>query len=163
MMVNNERVEKIATGIVDMLLNRTDHLISDIDSTDKMPSWDGGVRVYRKDSQEKKDLIGRVPVQVKGHYFALSKNGNTFPEKISFPVEASDLTNYLNDAGVIFFVVYIDKKNNDNYKIYFNELLPYSLASILKKGPQKKFTVNFNAFPTEKKEMVDIFLNFLNH
>ena len=33
-MVNNERVEKIATGIVDMLLNRTDHLISDIDSTD---------------------------------------------------------------------------------------------------------------------------------
>lgn len=162
-MVNNERVEKIATGIVDMLLNRTDHLISDIDSTDKMPSWDGGVRVYRKDSQEKKDLIGRVPVQVKGHYFALSKNGNTFPEKISFPVEASDLTNYLNDAGVIFFVVYIDKKNNDNYKIYFNELLPYSLASILKKGPQKKFTVNFNAFPTEKKEMVDIFLNFLNH
>lgn len=162
-MVNKERVEKIAAGIVDMLLNRTDRLISDIDSTDKMPSWDGGVRVYMKDSQKKEDLIGRVPVQVKGHYFDLSQNDNIFPDKIKFSVETSDLTNYLNDAGVIFFVVYIDKKNNDIYKIYFNELLPYSLASILKKDPQESFTVEFNAFPVEKREMVDIFLNFLNH
>lgn len=163
MMVNNERVEKIATGIVDMLLNRTERLISDIASTDKMPSWDGGVRVYKKDSQEKEDLIGRVPVQVKGHYFDLSQNGNIFPDKIKFPVEASDLINYRNDSGAIFFVVYIDKNNNEKYKIYFNELLPYSLASILKKYPQKSFTVELNEFPTEKKEMVDIFLNFLNH
>ncbi len=162
-MVNNERIEKIATGIVDMVLNRTDRLISDIDSTDKMPSWDGGVRVYTKDSQNKENLMGRVPVQVKGHYFDLSSNDNTFPDKIKFSIETSDLTNYLNDAGVIFFVVYINKKNNDNYKIYFNELLPYSLASILKKDPQGSFTVEFNAFPTEKREIVDIFLNFLNH
>ena len=106
-MVNKERVEKIATDIVNIILNRTDRLISDIDSTDKMPSWDGGVRVYRKESQKKEDLIGRVPVQVKGHYFDLSKNENMFPDKIKFSVETSDLTNYLNDAGVIFFVVYI--------------------------------------------------------
>lgn len=162
-MVNKERVEKIAAGIVDMLLNRTDRLISDIDTTDKMPSWDGGVRVYTKDSQNKEDLIGRVPVQVKGHYFDLSKNSNNFPDKIKFSVETSDLSNYLNDASAIFFVVYIDKDNNDNYKIYFNELLPYSLATILKKDHQESFTVEFKAFPTEKKEMVDIFLNFLNH
>nr|QIM10467.1 hypothetical protein PlAlph_3590 [uncultured Alphaproteobacteria bacterium] len=162
-MVNKERVEKIAAGIVDTNLNQTDLLISDIDTTDKMPSWDGEVRVYKQNAQNKAYLRGRVPVQVKGHFFNLSKNNNKFPDKIKYSVETSDLTNYLNDAGVMYFVVYIDISNYCNYKIYFNDFLPYSLASILKKAQKKTFSVDFNSFPTGKTERTDIFLNFLNH
>lgn len=149
-------IETQGTAAVERLIARTDYLVSHINEKDKEPSWDGFIYAYKHsgDNHEKKDLAGRAPVQVKGH-----KCDDIDNEPKSFSVDVSDLKNYLKDGGVIFFVVFITDK--DEF-VYYDCLLPYDLKKILKKhGEQKTFSIHLREFPTGKKEITDLVLNFI--
>ena len=94
-------VELLGVPKVKELLAKSDYLRPNIKDNDREPSWDGDVEVYKKagNVHGKADLIIRVPVQVKGHC------SDRQPETVSFSAEVSDLNNFLNAGGTIFFVV----------------------------------------------------------
>lgn len=121
-------IEEISIIRIKDTLLRYGNLKSNISENDKEPSWDGFIYVYSKCGTEKKeDLVGRVPIQVKGT--EVKKFSNKFN---SFNIKISDLKNYLNDGGVIFFVVEI--KSDTTAKIFYKELLPVDLKIYLAKA-----------------------------
>ncbi len=121
---------------------------------DKEPSWDGNIYIYKSDECKNEDLIRRVPVQVKGKKKTIEKSITSF----NFPVKISDLANYLNDGGVIYFVVAIC---DDSEQIFYKSLLPYDLKNILDNTDNKYKTIKFSKLPNDNKSIRKIFLSFI--
>lgn len=100
-----------------------------ISENDKEPMWDGYIYVYKESGSEKSsDFLFRIPVQVK------SKEVNKFSNQfISFPIPKTCLNGYLNDGGIIYFVVEIKVDDNGKYetKIFYKLLIPSELKKIL--------------------------------
>lgn len=71
-----------------------------IDDDDKTPSWDGNIFLYSDSSGEKSNLLGKIPIQVKGHKVTSFPHG-----KMKYRAEVADLRNYYNDKGILYFVV----------------------------------------------------------
>lgn len=151
-------LEKIATASVKTSISITDELSSFINEGDKEPSWDGNIYIYAN-KDKRKESIKKVPVQVKG------KQSDDFSlDTIKYPVTVVDLENYLNDGGVVFFVVYISKDGRDT-KIYYSCLLPVKIRNILDRNikKNKKLSIEFNSFPEDNERKVSLFLNFYDH
>ena len=102
-------IESMAVTAIKNLIAWNNYLTSFINDKDKEPSWDGNIYVYSTptNTHNKKDLVGRVPVQVKGHISC-----GDFPDEVSYSVDTSDLRNYLHDGGIIYFVVYLNTNNH---------------------------------------------------
>lgn len=142
---------------VERLISRTDYLEPFLNKNDKEPSWDGYIYAYHHaGSHPKSDLAGRVSVQVKGHSCESVKKA-----KKSFSVDMSDIKNYLQEGGTIFFVVYITEETE---VVYYRNLLPYDLRRIIMDyGDQNSYTLKLEKFPTDKKEIADLILNFVRN
>lgn len=156
-MINNDKIERVAVNAVRDSIDETDFLHSDINDTDKYPSLDGSVRVYKDNCFKIENLEGTVNVQVKG------KNLDKLPNEISFPVRVDDLNVYYRSFGAIYFVVGIYEKNK---QIYYLDLLPLRIDRILKslnKEDQETVSLKFRLFPTDNVEKVTIFRDFLKH
>jgi hypothetical protein len=154
-------IEIIATSSIEKLISRNSYLKPAINNNDKIPVWDGDVIVYgTKDSNKKKEnLIGRVPVQVKGHKVENISDSNL--QVIKFRVKKEDMKKYLTDGGVIYFVVYIDEASE---KIFYNSLLPLDLERLIKKyDEQQTFEIEFKPLPNKEIELADIFLDFVRN
>lgn len=154
-------IEKVATSSIENLISRNSYLKPIIDNNDKTPVWDGDVFVYRTKDRNKSnnDLIGRVPVQVKGYEVERIDNINL--KNIKFRVDKEDMQKYLTDGGVIYFVVYVDKNTE---KIFYNSLLPLDLARLMKKySQQKTFEIELKSLPVEERKLADIFLDFVQN
>lgn len=155
--MNKTQIEMRAIIALEDVLTRSQYINPEVAKNDRTPSWDGNVFIYNQPGTMKKDLIGKIDIQVKGHY-----NKKTFKDKITYPVNVFDLRNYLNDSGVIYFVIYI--KNFDDYKIYYNTLLPFDLTRLLKNAKdQKSKSIELIEFPKDELEIRDIFTNFIRN
>lgn len=153
-------IEMIGVDFVRLAIAKTDYLVPHINENDREPSWDGDVEVYRKagDTHTKSDLILKVPVQVKGH-----KESNLKKQSITYPIELSDLRNYLNAGGTIFLVVYIDE-SGEKSQIYYNTLLPFELRRLVNKyGEQKTKSIKLKMLPTKQSAITDVFLFAATH
>lgn len=152
--------EMMGVDYVRLAINKTDYLVAHINGNDREPSWDGDVEVYRKagDTHAKADLILKVPVQVKGRI-----ESNLKKQSITYPVELSDLRNYLNAGGTTFLVVYVDEEG-EKHQIYYNTLLPFELKRLVSKhGEQKTKSIELKAMPKKKNEISDVFLATATH
>ena len=139
---NKTVIEMTSVSKVKDAVLRTGVVEPDIRENDKTPSWDGELRLYKSQESFSKDsLIGNIPVQVKGTWVnRFSKN------KATFQVEVSDLKNYLQGGGVMFFLVQI--KDFDCYKIYFASLLPFDLRRLLDEAKdQNTKQIKLEQFP----------------
>lgn len=149
-------IESMAVSAVQNAISKTDYLCEQINKGDKEPSWDGVIYVYNTPSNnhKKEDYKATVHVQVKGKLI-----NDHSEEKIKYSVSVIDLKNYRKVGGTMFFVVYIS--SNGDSKIYYNSLLPFELNRILKNvGKKKTVSVEFTAFPTDKAEITNLFMNF---
>lgn len=148
--------EQLGTTAVITAISKTSRLKAFVNSGDKEPSFDGNIYIY-DNNKYSKDNIKRVSVQVKGKG-GRSKTAAT----IKYPVSIVDLDNYMRNGGVMFFVVYIDKDSGATKQIYYSSLLPFKIKELLKnkKINDKSVSVIFNQFPTDNKEVTDLFLNF---
>lgn len=149
-------VELLGVTKVKELLAKSDYLRPNIKDNDREPSWDGDVEVYKKagNVHGKADLIIRVPVQVKGHC------SDRQPETVSFSAEVSDLNNFLNAGGTIFFVVYVDSEGEQK-TVYYKELLPFNLKKLCAEASgQGTKNILLKKFPTDKIQISNVFLNF---
>lgn len=155
--MNKTQIEMRAIIALEDILTRSQYIIPEIAKNDKTPSWDGIVFVYDQPGTKKKDLLGKIDIQVKGHY-----NANDFSEKITYSVEVSDLRNYLIDSGVIYFVIYL--KDFDNWKIYYCPLLRYDLTCLLKEAKdQKTKSIELMEFPTDELELRSVLAHFIRN
>lgn len=151
-------LENMAISAVSKVISKTDYLTPAINSNDTQPTWDGFVYAYKHpgNNHSKDDMLGRVPVQVKGHQANLP-----YPETISFSADISDLNNYMGESGCIYLVVYCDD-DGENEQIYYKVLLPYDLHNILKDCTNKATkTIHLRPLPTGKNDVSNIFLNFV--
>ena len=153
-------IEQLAVDAVKNSIAKTDYAKSYINTGEKIPSWDGDIVVYNLNSKfYSKENARKLPLQVKGLQISnFSKN------KIKYSVEKKDLLNYLNDGGVIFFVVYIDK-TGDNSKIYYKELLPIFINEKLAqaKPEDDSISIEFKEFPSDKIDKINVCLDFINN
>lgn len=155
--MNNNDIESLAVIAVKSSLINTEHLQPEISENDKTPSRDGYVFIYGEKKGNKSDMLGKVPVQVKG-----IKEENHTKNEISYSMNVSDLKNYQNDGGCLLFVVHIDPNNIIKQKIYYNTLTPVKLDGILKNTTknQIKKSIKLKAFPNENYKKEDILRNF---
>ncbi|MFL0251160.1 hypothetical protein ACJDT4_12055 [Clostridium neuense] len=156
--MNNNKTELIAVNRVKDIILESDILEPYIDDNDKTPSWDGNIFVYKSSDIKKKNLKGKIPIQVKG-----TKVDKFSNDAVSFSFETADLKNYFVDGGVLFFVVEVISINN--VRIYYKSLLPIDIRNILsiaKNDTQK--TISATLKPIDKsnaKSLESICFEFL--
>lgn len=92
---------------------------------DKEPCWDGHLYLYSERIRDKKHLLGRVPVQVKGTEVEEFETNNW-----RFKLEKDDLNAYLHEPT--FFIVCQIKKNSKERKLFYREMLPDFVNKLLK-------------------------------
>ena len=154
---NTKRIEESAITALKTALLRCPMIDSYIDSNDKTPSWDGTVFVYKSEKTKKENLVGRVPIQVKGTEKIIISN------TASFSCSIADLKNYYKDGGCIFFLISVDLSSGSS-KIFYKTLLVVDLDKIIKSaGKQKTSVIHLNLFPTEANEIFSIFMEFTDN
>lgn len=155
---SSKRIEESSITALKAALLRCPILDPYINSNDKTPSWDGMVFVYSSESQEKANLLGRVPIQGKGTEQIIVS------DVASFNCEVTDLKNYYQDGGCIFFLISVDLATSKSH-IFYAVLHVYDLKKILDSiGQQKYKTIKLNQFPqNDAKEMATIFMSFVEN
>ena len=134
--------EKMAINKLEEALLRCDAIEPYLSQNDKTPSFDGYLFVY-KGKKTKDNLLGRINVQVKGTETKIVE------QSYKYQTEVSDLNNYRNDNGCVFFLVSLDFDNN-TCKIFYNCLQILDLNRILEKAKgQKSININLNEFPKD--------------
>lgn len=155
-MRDSDTIESLAVGPVRDAISRCPYAKEDIKTNDKIPSWDGDIYIYSKEGKKKEDLLGIIHSQVKGR-----EVDTLSTSEINYQAEVSDLKNYLNNGGTLFFVVEIDP--NDNRKIFYSTLLPIKLQVIfdgIEEGQETK-SITLKPFPSDdKNEVATILTNF---
>lgn len=154
-MANSKRIEEAAVAALKMELLTSPILESFINSNDKTPSWDGYVLVYENELQKKSDLIGRVPIQIKG-------TENWFhTDEVPFSCNVVDLQNYNKDGGCIFFLVSVNLETK-THKIFYTKLLNDVLDELLKNcADQKTCTIRLKYITQDAHYIENIFKTFL--
>ena len=122
--MDTKAIETLAINAVKNSVVTSNYLDQYIADNDKEPSWDGFVYIYNNSCKGKESLLGRVPVQVKGH-----EKSDFSKTEISHPIDMPDLRNYLYDGGVALFVVYVNSFGEA--KIYYKFLMPLQLRDII--------------------------------
>ena len=154
-------IEGLAVAALSSNLSRSDYLIKNINENDKIPSWDGEIYFKYYEPLDKyftKDGLAKVAVQVKGHIIDRISGSNV----IHYSIDVTDLKNYFNDGGAIFFVVYIDALEKVAKQIYYVSLLPKKILDIVRRaGNQKSVSVAFRKFPDDLKTMENTIRTFI--
>lgn len=149
-------IETAATAEIKSRIADTDRLSHFINERDKEPVWDGSIFAYKNSVWSNENLIGRAPVQVKG-----KKSKTITKSTITYPVPVTNLVQYRNEGGVIYFVVYMteDKKK----KIYYASLLPFILNQYIKMANGKKsISISLKSLPERESDFENIVINFVN-
>ena len=148
-------LEIMATSALKRSIAETELLSPFINEKDREPSWDGNIYIY-SDCKKTKENLKRVPVQVKG------KKSETLPYgTIKYRIEVNDLKNYLSDGGVLYFVVYINKRGDT--RIYYASLLPVRLKMILEESDNDSVAVEFKEFPEDEFRKTTILMTFYDN
>lgn len=157
--MNSNDIEEIGVDAVRKEVRNSPLLQSYIADKDKEPSWDGHIYCYTDSAKKKSSLLGRVPVQVKG------KNVTKFNEKsFKYSIELADVANYQSEDGCLYIVVQII--NNDDFQIFYKELLPVDMKAIfkaLKKEKQKKYSIEMSVLNAEIRSLQSICRDFIQH
>lgn len=157
-------IEQLAISAIVSAISRSDYLKADIHSGDKKLSWDGDIEIYKKPSMNhvKEDFYARVPVQVKGK---LLKKSKKMYKPLKYSADIADLRNYLNDGGVIYFVVTLfENGENKAPVIFFVPLLPYDLKILLDKNQKKKTcSISLSPLPEDTDDITRIIMNIADN
>ena len=134
---NSKWIEGEAVDFIKTEIRKSKRMFPYIDDNDRTPSWDGNIFLYSNSSGEKSNLLGKIPVQVKGHNIKSFPKGN-----MKYRAEMADLRNFYNDKGVLFFVVCLRELEAGGFekKGYYTCLPIAKLKKCLRKerGRQKQ-------------------------
>lgn len=124
---------------------------------DKEPCWDGHLYLYAEGGREKDHLIGRVPVQIKG-----TEVNKIITNKWKYKLEKVDLKAYLHEPT--FFIVCQIKKNSKERKLFYRELLPDLVKTLLKDmGKNDSRKTLFHPLTENLKEFEEQLMVFMSN
>ena len=155
---NSIWTEGEAVDFIKTEIRKSKRMFPYIDDNDKTPSWDGNIFLYSNSSGEKSNLLGKIPVQVKGHNIKSFPKGN-----MKYRAEMADLRNFYNDKGVLYFVVCLRELEEGGFekKGYYACLPIAKLKDLLEKGKgQITTTIELSPIPNKIKELENSLFNF---
>lgn len=157
-----KKIEKIAVGAVNALINQVSIADPCIATDDKQILLDGTIDLYKTSDQKKETFKGRIDVQVKGTSQTLKRGPKGEVKK---PVSVTDLKRYRDSFhGVLFFYVYTGSVHGsgEDDEVFYARLLPYDITRILEdvSPSQKDVTVAFKPFPLVPREIKRLLTTF---
>jgi hypothetical protein len=151
--MNSSDIEESAIDNLKLFL-RNDFLKPNFKTEDKNISWDGEIEVFDKPNKRKSDLLGEIPLQIKG------KEVKSFNDSANYSINMFDLNNYLNDGGAIFFLVQL--KKSKVYRVFYKSLLPMDINN-LKKNKENQKTINIKLNKLDRNKVNDVCWEFLDN
>lgn len=152
--MNSNKKESIAITALKNEVNKYDNLDEDLKKRDKEPIWDGNLYLYKKDSSKNTDMVGKIPVQVKGRDAKCNERG------VFYDVKINDIENYRKtNIGAIFFVVEIDERRNT--KIYYKLFDLKTIERILSENTTGNKTKRFKFKELKNNQLVSICIEFI--
>ena len=128
-----------------------------IADNDKEPCWDGHLYLYSDGKRDKEHLLGRVPVQIKG-----TEVTRFVTKGWKYKLEKTDLKAYLHEPT--FFIVCQVKKNSKERKLFYRELLPNRVNTLLKDmGNNDTRKTLFHPLTEDLKEFEDQLKVFMSN
>lgn len=129
-----------------------------VTENDKTPVYDGSLFLFKETKKKSENLLGPIPVQIKGE----KKTGNN---NSSHSIKLIHLDTYRKNGGVL--LIKIIYENKDTYEIYARNLLPIDIEKIkseFKKG-SKTISVHLDSLKSLKdlEFLCDIFLDQRKH
>lgn len=163
-MENDNHYTSDTKAIEEKALNYLKNFIEDsqvisqfIADNDKEPCWDGHLYLYSVGHRDKDHLLGRVPIQVKGTEVIKFQT-----KKWKFPLEKSDLNAYLHEPT--FFIVCQVKKNSKERMLFYRDLLPSTVRTLLKDmGKRKTRKTVFHPLTEDLKEFEAQLITFMHN
>lgn len=155
--MNSSKKESIAITAITNEINKYDNLQEYFNKRDKEPVWDGKIELYKGDSNKTIDIVGEIPVQIKGTDAKNNKEAETY-----YDVKISDIENYRKtNVGTIYFVVEIDE--NRNTKIFYKEFDLKTIEKILEETKTKNNkTKRFKFATLANNSLSTICIEFIN-
>lgn len=127
---------------------------------DKTPLWDGQIFIYKSTEKKIDNWDDKLNVQIKGRNVkSLSESRKTFS------LEVNKLKAYQRDGRGTLFLICLYTDNMD-YKLFYRNLLPVDLDSILEDIDETKTTTSFEIYPInkgQKNAILQICLNFVQN
>ena len=96
--IDTKATEEKALNYLKFFIEDSERISQYLADNDKEPCWDGHLYLYDGKGKSKKNMLGRVPIQVKGTEVERFKT-----KKWKFKLEKSDLQAYLHEPT--FFIV----------------------------------------------------------
>ena len=127
---------------------------------DKTPLWDGQIFIYKSIEKKIDNWDDKLYVQIKGKGVESLSEGNK-----TFSLEMSKLKAYQRDINGTLLLVCLYTDNME-YKLYYRNLLPVDLNSILENADETKNSTSFEIYPInkgQKNEILHICLNFVKN
>ena len=157
--MDSHTIETLAITAVKESIELSKYLSQFIAENDRGPSLDGYINIYNGKSKYKRDIIGRINVQIKGK---ISKDITR--EKISYPVSIDDLNTYLMVGGVLFFFVLISP-DGLRKKLYYLDLTPIRIRDLIRRmsGNQKTKSIELKSLPKNSDRIASIVQNCFKH
>lgn len=153
--MNSNKKENIAITALTNEINQFDNIEESLKKRDKEPVWDGDLYLYKNDTSKKSDLVGRIPVQVKGTDAKINVKNGTY-----YDIEIVDIENYKKDhKGAIYFVVEI--KEDRTTKIYYKIFDLKTIDDILEKNKENQKTKRFRLEELKPGELDAICISFI--
>ena len=122
---DNKAIEEKALNYFKSFIEDSKVISQFIADNDKEPCWDGFLYLYSDGIRDKEHLQGRVPVQIKG-----TEVDSLQTKKWKFTLEKVDLNVYLHEPT--FFIVCQIKRDSKERKLFYRELLPGLVNTLLK-------------------------------
>lgn len=136
-----------------IILQEPYRLVSEVQSNDRSPCFDGKITVYNSSELNKQNIEDTVEVQIKG----TTKNKKVKGNKVTHSIDKYDLEIYKKTGkGVLYLLVVIDKKTT-NMQAFYKALTPLEierLLNIIKTEEQSSLSVNFKKIEDGQLECI---------
>lgn len=158
--MNSNKIESVGITALKNEVNKYDNLLENFSTRDKNPVWDGNIEVYKKDSNKTSDIVGIIPVQIKGK---LIDELELFEDELCYNVKISDIKNYRKiNMPTLYFVVGIDK--NKNTQIFYKVFDLKTIEEILEKNKsEERKTKRISFKKLEKNKLFSICIKIIEN
>ena len=148
--MDNSSIEEMAVHYFKGLFFKVGLLKTIFTEGDKTPLVDGSISIYQDGNKKNEDLVGTIPVQIKGTTRAISTRTPTFS------LTKNDLEG-LKSHGVLLLVAAL-KPDEENHKGYYAHLFRFQIEDLFKdmKPGQKQKSIPLKELPHDPEELLRV-------
>lgn len=151
--MNSSKIEKLAITFLEDIFVDSDFIQTSFAEGDKKPLVDGDINIYQDKRCRNEDLVGHIPVQIKGKTVK-----NISPKSPSFPLKKDYLEGLKSIGGVLLLVVFLQKDAPKKRQAFYAHLFRFQIENLLmemKLGKKQK-SIPLNKLPDDPEQLLRI-------